>query len=284
MRFLIPFILFFVFTNSSFSSVSHDLRFEENSKLQKISPGEKLYKGQRDHIFVDAMGREAHFRGWNVSGAVKLGTNGFLPFRTVEDAKKTFPDLRKKTGSNSVRFLLSWEGTHPKVDFIDYAYLDRLVAQLKEAIKNNIYVYIDYHIDLFSRHLFDENHPHSGNGAPKWITPLEIYPDHNCKFCVHWGVNIFTNDRITSGYMNFWKNAPLPTEKGVRRMQDEFLWQLEKTLIYVKSKLTAEEFDYILGLDPMNEPSDGGRDGLTPNQFDNLYLWPFYERAKQVMN
>lgn len=262
----------------------HNFNFDKNPESIKIYPGVKTFDGQEDDIFIDGLGREVHLRGWNVSGAVKLGSSGFLPFRNLSDAEKTFKDIRVKSGANNVRFLLSWEGVHPQIDTIDYSYLDRLVAQVKEAIKNKIYVYLDWHMDIFSRYFFDENHRDSGNGAPQWVTPLEIYPESICHFCVHWGMNIFLNERVKKGYLNFWENRPFPTSKGTRYLQTEFLWQLEKTLVYVKSKLSEEEMNYIIGVDPMNEPIDGDRGGLTPYEFDNKLLWPFYERVKKVMN
>ena len=36
--------------------------------------------------FFDNCDREAHFRGFNVSGSVKLKETGFLPFKNTKDA------------------------------------------------------------------------------------------------------------------------------------------------------------------------------------------------------
>ena len=52
----------------------------------RIFQSTKKYKDKVDPIFVDGLGREVYFRGWNISGAVKLKSMGFKPFKTPEDA------------------------------------------------------------------------------------------------------------------------------------------------------------------------------------------------------
>ena len=81
--------------------------------------------------FFDELGREVYFSGWNVSGAVKLKSMNFLPFKNVDDAKKSFDLMRQDTGANIIRFTIAWEGTHAEVDTIDQKYLSDAIAQMK---------------------------------------------------------------------------------------------------------------------------------------------------------
>lgn len=265
------------------------LSFNLNASLsdhraRKISIGSKTYEGNTDYVFRDALGREVYLRGWNVSGAVKLKSMGYIPFKTTADAEVAFRELRAKTGSNVIRFTIGWEGVHPDVDVIDYNYLKNVKEQIQEATKNGIYVLLDYHQDLYSRHLWNEKSKYTGNGAPSWIVPDELYEDERCLICFHWGINNVFNKPIKKAYVNFWNDAAIPTKKGTRFVQTEFLYQLGKVFKYLKENLSEEEFDYILGINPMNEPIDGGMQGLSSDQWYKEKIWAFNFRVKKVMD
>ena len=235
--------------------------------------------------FYDETGREVFFRGWNTSGSVKLVETGFKPFHTAADAATSFRLMRQYAGSNMVRFTLAWEGTHPQVDVLDTDYLDALAEQIRAAINERIYVYLDYHVDLYSRHLFTENMPHTGNGAPKWIIDGGDYPPSGCGIiCFAWSQNNVTNFAVRRGYQYFFDNAPVGTDKGTRYVQDEFLWQLEHALDYLKAKFTPDEFAYITGVQPFNEPIYGKGHKDQADFFDNERLWPFYEKVRAIMD
>lgn len=238
-----------------------------------------------DHTYRDGLGREVYFRGWNVSGSVKLADKGFKPFKTTEDAAKGFRLLREYTGANIARFTVGWEGTHPQVDIIDYLYLDAIVQQVKQAIANGVYVFIDYHVDLYSRHLFTAHMPHTGNGAPEWITRGSEYPASGCGIvCFAWGQNNVTNLAVRKAYRNFFDNEAITTDNGERHVQDEFLWQLDRSIAYIKANLTDEEFDFVLGVQPFNEPIYGVGHTNRASEYDNEKLWPFYKRVKAIMD
>lgn len=235
--------------------------------------------------FRDDQGREVYLRGWNVSGSVKLASRGFKPFQSKEDAAAAFEQMKRHTGANLVRFTLSWEGTHTGPDQIDYAYVDALIEQMREAFRQHIYVFLDYHTDLYSRHVFQENSLHTGNGAPKWIIDGGDYPDSNCgPICFAWSQHNVTDPAVRLGYRNFFDNAALQTALGQRQVQDEFLWQLSQVLQYVKNQLTAEEFEWITGVQPINEPIYGLGHKNRAAEFDNDKLWPFYQRVRAQMN
>ncbi len=266
------------------TSSIHSLEYIGTEPDRKISQGSKTYAGQTDRIFVDGFGREAYFRGFNIAGNTKLLSDGYKPFRTTSDAANAFSLLGKSAGSNMVRFLIAWEGVNPAVDTINYTYLDTVIAQIKEATARRMYILLDFHQDLFSRHLFNQGSWYTGNGAPAWVTPTGLYPQESCGICFTWGQNLFSNEAVRRAYRNFWNNASFPVASGTRNMQTEYLWQLGKATEYIKNHLSSQEFDYVLGLDPLNEPMDGGMEGLTPAQWDNQKLWPFYYKVRQTLN
>ncbi|MBL8033759.1 MAG: cellulase family glycosylhydrolase, partial [Leptospiraceae bacterium] len=191
-------------STSAWNPANHSLNYEVQPGLHQITPGTKTFGGKTDRIFTDGLGREIYFRGFNVSGSVKHTEKGFKPFKNAADARQSFDELGRKAGSNMVRFTIAWEGIHPAVDTIDYAYLDQVIAQLRAAFANRIYVLLDWHSDLFSRHLFDANSWHTGNGAPPWITPASDYPAEYCgAICVTWAQNKMTNEAIRRAARNF---------------------------------------------------------------------------------
>ncbi|TGL21251.1 glycosyl hydrolase family 5 [Leptospira bourretii] len=270
---------------SNTTNSSHSLDYSLTSQEREILISDKTYNQFTDQIFVDGLGREVSFRGFNISGNMKLAQHGFKPFANESDAEIAFTRLGKTTGSNIIRYTIAWEGVHPAVDTIDYNYLDAVINQIKKATAKRMYILLDYHQDLFSRHLFNKNSWHTGNGAPAWITKGGSYPTEYCGFiCASWSQNNLTNEAVRRAFRNFWNNAPLSTSSGTKNMQTEFLWQIEKTSAYLKEKLSAEEFSYILGLDPFNEPVDGGMEGFTPAQWDNQKLWPFYKKIRTILN
>ncbi|TGJ98780.1 glycosyl hydrolase family 5 [Leptospira langatensis] len=266
-------------------SIIHSLDYANSDLERKIFTGDKNYNGTVDKVFLDGLGREIGFRGFNISGNAKLAQHGFKPFANDTDADIGFSRLAKTNGSNLIRFTIAWEGVHTAVDTINYAYLDAIIAQMRKAISKRMYVLIDYHQDLFSRNLFNKSSWYTGNGAPSWIISGGSYPSEYCGIvCANWSQNNLTNEAIRRAFRNFWNNASLSTSAGTRYMQTEYLWQVGKAAAYIKSSLSDQEFDYIVGLDPFNEPVDGGMEGLTPAQWDNQKLWPFHYKIRDILN
>ncbi|WP_067516213.1 cellulase family glycosylhydrolase [Endozoicomonas ascidiicola] len=148
------------------STTPHQL-LEKNAATTQLSVRSKTYQNQEDKVFVDGFGREISLRGFNVSGKVKHAEFGFQPFANTSDAKTSFNKLVNNTGVNMVRYTVAWEGIHTAPETIDYGYLDNAIAYMKEAIHNGLYVLVDYHSDLFSRHTFTSESKDTGNGAPE---------------------------------------------------------------------------------------------------------------------
>ncbi|MBB5019979.1 hypothetical protein HNQ59_003287 [Chitinivorax tropicus] len=276
--------------SSPLFAATHDLEtIDQSPAASQIHTDTKriLIAGRQfnDAIFRDGLGREAVFRGWNVSGSTKLNESGFKPFRSIADANSGLADLRARTGANVIRLLVAWEAIHPAPDQINTAYLDEIAQQIEAATTRGMYVLLDYHQDLYSRHLFNPNSWHTGNGAPLWITAGGNYPAEYCGIiCVSWAQHNLTDEAVRRAFRHFWNNAPVNTPVGWRRVQDSFIWQLTEAMRYLRNRLPSTVYDKVLGLDPFNEPVDGGMEGLSAKEWDNRKLWPFYERVRQAMD
>lgn len=239
---------------------------------------------QQDWVFRDDAGREITLRGFNVSGSTKLYENDLLPFRSTADAAKSAQAMRDLTGANAIRFLISWEGVQPAPDRIDYAYLDRAIAQIKAFTDRGFHVLLDYHQDLYSSHLFNSGSWYTGDGAPKWVIDAGGYPKESCGICIMWGQNMQTNTAVRKAAYDFWRNRALSTSAGQVGVQDAYLTQAKATMTYLKQKLPQPAFQNIVGLDPFNEPFDGGLDGKSGVDWEKTYLMPFYQRMRTAMD
>ncbi|WP_198679417.1 cellulase family glycosylhydrolase [Thermomonospora amylolytica] len=236
-----------------------------------------------DWVFRDRAGRRITLRGFNVSGSAKLYENGLLPFRSTADAARSAQAMRDLTGANAIRFLITWEGVQPAPDRIDHAYLDRAAAQIRQFTDRGFHVLLDYHQDLYSAHLFHEDSWYTGDGAPAWVVEGGGYPRESCGICIMWGQNMMTNEAVRAAARDFWNNREIRTPAGPVKVQDAYLAQARAALTHLRQRLAPEQFDAILGVDPFNEPFDGGRDG-TGAEWEKTHLMPFYERFRGVMD
>jgi len=122
----------------------------------------------------DEYGRYVFLHGVNVSGSDKFPVNedpcmtegGPCQFTLgkvvpsyvgkpfpLEDADRHFKQLRE-LGFNVIRLTLNWEGIQPvSPDDFDEEYLDYIQKIVEKANEYNIYVLLDMHQDMFSRHL-----------------------------------------------------------------------------------------------------------------------------------
>ncbi len=173
--------------------------------VRQLSVRGKHYKNQHDQVYIDGLGREVSLRGFNVSGEVKLAEYGFQPFANVNDAKASFDILGKQTGSNMVRYTVAWEGIHTGPNTIDYTYLDNAIAYMKEAIRNGMYVLVDYHSDLYSRHTFQFDSKDTGNGAPDWaVHPVNGKDDCGLPCDITWSAHKLSDSAVRNAMKSFW--------------------------------------------------------------------------------
>lgn len=226
--------------------------------------------------YTDSYGREIVLRGFNVSGSTKLHEGGLLPYRSTADAATAAAQMRELTGANAVRFLISWEGVQPTSTTVDTAYLDRAIAQIRQFTDRGIRVLLDYHQDLYASYLFHEDSWYTGDGAPAWVIEQGDYPTESCGICLMWGQNMLQNAAVREAAYDFWRNTG-----GV---QDAYLSQASSALTYMLGKLPAASYAMMLGVDPFNEPFDGGLDGASGTTWETTYLLPFYRRFRTVMD
>jgi Cellulase (glycosyl hydrolase family 5)/Glycoside hydrolase family 5 C-terminal domain len=128
--------------------------------------------------FVDPQGRRVILRGVNLGGDCKVpypdgGTNhpsDFRDHREVSFIGRPFPlgEARehfgrlKHWGFNCLRLLTTWEAVeHKGPGILDEAYLDYFAEISRLAGEFGLYVFIDFHQDVWSR-------MSGGDGAPGW--------------------------------------------------------------------------------------------------------------------
>jgi hypothetical protein len=186
-----------------------------------------LTRVRADRTYLrDEQGRYIFIHGVNVSGSTKvpatldgkapdkLNSNGLpsyvgKPF-AVDQAREHFARLRT-FGFNAVRLLLVWEGIEPvKRGQYDRVYLASIRELVKIAGENGIYVLLDMHQDMFSRHLrvrYNEEprygapgsiennllalvYPYSdvvnGDGAPRWAVEACLQEKNTAS--ASWGI------------------------------------------------------------------------------------------------
>ncbi|HST84424.1 MAG TPA: cellulase family glycosylhydrolase [Kineosporiaceae bacterium] len=232
----------------------------------------------------DAEGREVTLRGFNVSGSTKLAESGFLPFRSTADAAFSAQAMRDQTGANVVRFLINWGAIEPTAGTVDTAYLAKVAAQIQAFTDRGIYVLLDYHQDLYSQYLFNSGSWYTGDGAPKWVITGGAYPQESCGICLLWGQNMQSNGAVRKAMTDFWHNRVISTSAGQLGVQDAYIAQSTKTMTYLRQQLSASAFANVLGMDPFNEPFDGGLDGGSGTTWETTYLMPFYQRFRAAMD
>ncbi len=282
-------IFLFSLTLISLNLYSRDLSFLDSEKSIEILIGEKKYGDFKDKIFKDGLGRERYFRGWNISNYFKGPP--YHPNLSDDELKAQIKILRERTGSNLIRYLILWAGVHPQVDVIDYAYLQRTVEAIKRLASREIYILLDWHQDLFA--IGDNGKWSPGDGPPEWVVQGMHLPSGSCGLiCLSWSQNYMTNRAVKAGLRHFWNNEKIDTIEGKRLPQDEFIWQMKVALNYIKTELTKlltpKEFSYIIGIDPWNEPVEGGlrnyNPPLSPAEWHEQKLWPFYKKIRSMAN
>ncbi len=109
----------------------------------------------------DGHGRYLNFTGVNLGGSTKVplrkedGSFTYIgrPF-ALEDADKYF-QMIKDAGFNTIRLLFIWEAVEPNEKGVyDEEFLDYFDKIIGKAEQHGIYVLINMHENLFSRHLF----------------------------------------------------------------------------------------------------------------------------------
>jgi hypothetical protein len=252
---------------------------------EAVSEGDGGALTVRGTQLVDQHGREVVLRGFNVSGTAKLSEHDGRPFASVADAHRSATLMRQLTGANAVRFLLTWAAVEPAPGQFDDGYLRDVTAQLEPFLDQGFRVLLDFHQDLYSRHLFHAGSWYTGDGAPDWVVAAGHYPREFCGICVQWGQNITQNAAVQNATYDFWHNRTLSTPDGAIGVQDAFLRQAGYALRYMRTHLNASRFARVVGVEPFNEPYAGrydtGQDGLS---WERDLLLPFYRKFLDRMD
>lgn len=187
---------------------------------------------------VDEYGRERIFNGINfVYKGVEKDPDGVIRYHT--DITDSLLKALKKKGVNIIRLGLTWAGIEPEMEEYNLAYLDGFKEALSLCEKNEIYVFADWHQDLFSHFCSAP-----GDGAPQWA-------------CVHtkkrkdpyfiWAEGYFFHKDIHKAFDDFWNNADI----GGKGLRDRFCDMLTFTVNYLKDSPA------LIGYDVFNEPFPG---------------------------
>jgi hypothetical protein len=129
--------------------------------------------------FIDADGRQVMLRGVNLGGDCKApypdgGTDrpsDFSDHRSVSFTGRPFPIAEADEhlarlahwGFNCLRLLTTWEAVeHAGPGLYDEQYLDYYAQVCRKAGEHGLYVFVDFHQDVWSR-------MSGGDGAPGWV-------------------------------------------------------------------------------------------------------------------
>ncbi|MCH9613135.1 MAG: hypothetical protein S4CHLAM102_16410 [Chlamydiia bacterium] len=230
--------------------------------------------------FKDSSGRTLMFRGINVTAKVPASyKSGILnnkpmslgdpvtyvdcPF-PLSEADEHFKRIHY-WGFNIIRLVVPWEAIeHEGPGIYDANYLDYLEEMVRIASSHNLYIFIDFHQDVFSRAF-------SGSGAPLWTIDKVGFDLNNLektgacvlhKFHVKknanllWPTNGWKYAAATMFTLFFGGNTFAPQVKvdGVP-VQDYLQDHLIGSILQVVKRL--KKFSHVLGYELINEPLPG---------------------------
>lgn len=163
-------VLLVCFISIGCSKDDFDIEDQFNKTLPKLHT--------QSNYVRDEFGRYTFFHGVNVSGSTKLPATtdpvSYVgkPF-AVDEIDWNLKKL-KEAGFNVLRFLIIWEGIEPyNSGEYDEEYLDYIEYVVEKANEYRIYVFLDMHQDLFSRHLckmyHDADLPFGFDGLAAWV-------------------------------------------------------------------------------------------------------------------
>lgn len=217
--------------------------------------------------FIDETGRERIFNGVNfVYKGCAADDDGAVRYRT-ELNEETASRLARR-GMNVVRLGVTWAGIEPEPERYNDVYLSGVEQAVKACEKYGIYVFIDFHQDLYSPVT-------NGDGAPAWATLTDGAKVHPMRFV--WAEGYFWGRACHRAFDNFWAN----TEVNGRGLQDRFCDMLGYTVRYLAGCKN------IMAYDVLNEPFPGTPGGrifrnLVNNGVQTLLFSRRVDRKKMI--
>ena len=240
--------------------------------------------------FVDESGRRVILRGVNLGGDCKVpypdgGTNfpsDFSDHREVSFIGRPFPldesdehfSRLRAWGFNCIRLLTTWEAVeHPGPREYDTAYLEYFAELCRVAGDYGLYVFVDFHHDVWSRMT-------GGDGAPGWLfekvgIDYRRIAESECAHVMQHLYDYSRGGRQEDRYptMSWSQNArrpangimwtlffagrdfaPAMTIDGLNvqdYMQDHYLGAMREIARRVR------DFPNVMGFDSLNEPTQG---------------------------
>lgn len=197
--------------------------------------------------------------------------------------RNDFAQLRRM-GFNVARLPISWSELEPVPGEYNATYIDRLAQLVDWAEAQGVYTLLDFHQDLFSRHIRARDAPavrvpyltpSSGqDGAPAWAVHAPGWPPLAPAGLPN------LNLAVLRAFQSFWENAVVP---GVPQgsapgpgLQDHFIGALAAVARRFVNRSA------VVGFEIMNEPQPGAGD-LWPWSFASSQLYPFYTRTIQAL-
>ncbi len=193
--------------------------------------------GVRGMHFTDGKGRTRIFNGFNfVYKGCEPDADGIVRYRSelTEEILRTMAEK----GFNMIRLGMTWAGIEPDMTFYNEHYLQGVKDAVRLCEKYGIYVFLDFHQDLFSAFCY------CGDGAPVWAC---VDPSYGRKPKLIWAEGYFLSRSVQKSFDAFWKNEPV---RG-RGLRDRYCDMLRFTASYFK------DCPNVVGYDVLNEPFPG---------------------------
>lgn len=181
--------------------------------------------------FIDEHGRQVILKGINMVS--KDRNKGYIGTWDDEDFNKL-----KSWGVNVIRLGIIWDGLEPQPGVYNDEHLDRMDRIIELAYRNDIWVILDMHQDLYS-------YVYGADGAPAWACL-----DDGLLHIAHegtWSDAYFTSPAIQRAFDNFWDNIKVD-DLG---LQDHYAAAWQHVAMHYANN------DAVIGYDIMNEPFMG---------------------------
>lgn len=184
----------------------------------------------KEDKFVDDQGRQVILNGINIVSKNK--EEGYI----FQSGPELYENL-VKWGVNCIRFIIIWDRLEPEPGVYNEEYLKEIDQRIALAEKNNLFVVLDMHQDLFSVKYSD--------GAPEWATLDEGKPH---TIGAIWSDAYMLSEAVQTSFDNFWANKPASDGVG---LQDHYanLWK------HIAKRYADNAT--VIGYDIMNEPFPG---------------------------
>ena len=187
--------------------------------------------------FTDLKGRTRIFNGFNfVYKGTDADPDGVIRYRTPlnGDVLKTLVSR----GVNLIRLGVTWAGIEPEMGVYNEAYLAGVKETVRLCETYGVFVYIDFHQDLFSAWCY------CGDGAPRWACK-RAKDGRRAKLI--WAEGYFLSRSVQTSFDAFWANEPI----AGRGLRDRYCDAITHTADYLK------DCNNIIAWDVLNEPYPG---------------------------